>query len=67
MVGEKVGQLELMNLQKQLKSWELEKYYSIALTVMVRTLTSQGVFKLLFSTRFSAIKKQNNLGERVPP
>eukprot|EP00258_Populus_trichocarpa_P047886 XP_024463905.1 imidazole glycerol phosphate synthase hisHF, chloroplastic isoform X3 [Populus trichocarpa] len=27
MVGEKVDQLELMNLQKQLKSWGLEKYY----------------------------------------
>ncbi|RVW99658.1 Imidazole glycerol phosphate synthase hisHF, chloroplastic [Vitis vinifera] len=35
MVGEKVDQLELMSLQKQLKSWELEKYYSTALIVMV--------------------------------
>ena len=36
MVDEKVDQLELMSLQKPLKSWELEKYYSPALIVMVK-------------------------------
>ena len=62
MVGEKVDQLELMSLQKQLKSWELEKYYSTALIVMV-IMTPSSLKNICFMLLLNAnFYLKNSLG-----
>lgn len=61
-MGEKVDQLELMSLQKQLKSWELEKYYSTALIVMV-IMTPSSLKNICFMLLLNAnFYLKNSLG-----